>query len=55
MDEFNLLIDILEKSIKKNGDKPLTVSHLLNMMKMVIRIEEEEDIYDIGVSESDLF
>jgi hypothetical protein len=55
MDEFNLLIDLLEASIKKNGDKPLTLSHLLNMLKMVRRRIEADAIADIGVSYYDLF
>ena len=37
------LIDILEKSIKKNGDKPLTLSHLLNILKMVQRKKDKEE------------
>jgi len=33
------LADILEKSIEKHGDQPLTVSHLLNIVKLCIRLE----------------
>jgi len=33
-----VLIDILEESLKKNGDKPITISHLLNIMKMTERV-----------------
>jgi hypothetical protein len=36
------LIEVLESSIKKNGDKPLTLSHLSNILKMVLRIEEKQ-------------
>lgn len=36
------LIDLLEASIEKNGDKPLTLSHLLNMLKLLKRLEDRE-------------
>ena len=32
------LIKILEESIRRHGDKPLTLSHLCNMLKMEDRI-----------------
>jgi|SanBayMetagenome_1026888.scaffolds.fasta_scaffold85367_2 ABC-type uncharacterized transport system ATPase subunit len=37
-EELEVLIDILEESLKKNGDKPITISHLLNIMKMTERV-----------------
>ena len=37
-EELEVLIDILEESLKKNGDKPITISHLLNIMKMTEKV-----------------
>lgn len=34
-----LLAEILEKGIEKNGNKPLTTLHLLNIVKLCIKIE----------------
>jgi len=42
MIELSILIEILEKSVEKNGEKPLTNLWLLNIMKMASR--EKEDI-----------
>ena len=42
MIELSILIEILEKSVEKNGEKPLTNLWLLNIMKMASR--EREDI-----------
>ena len=36
--EWEVLIEVLEESLKKNGDKPITISHLLNIMKMTERV-----------------
>jgi hypothetical protein len=46
----SLLINILTKSVEKNGsDYVLTLGHLLNIIKLINKIEEkkylEEDIY----------
>ena len=43
-----MLISILEHSVKKNGEIPLTNKHLLNILKMATRNLTEEDniIYD---------
>ena len=38
-----ILIEILETSLKKNGDKPVTIGHLLNIMKMVERRQETRE------------
>lgn len=43
MDEFDKLIVVLEHSVKKHGEKPLTNLWLLRCMKMVIRAQEKED------------
>jgi hypothetical protein len=42
MIELSILIEILEKSVEKNGEKPLTNLWLLNIMKMASR--EKSDI-----------
>lgn len=47
--EIETLIEVLEASIKKNGEKPLTNLYLLNILKMVekkIEKEVERDQYD---------
>ena len=41
--ELDILIEILEASVKKNGEKPLTNKWLLNILKQTERqIEKEE-------------
>ena len=40
---MNKIIEILEASVKKNGEKPLTTLHLLNILKMAERIEDSEE------------
>lgn len=42
MDDWEYLKDILEHSIKKHGDKPLTTKHLLAMMNMAERMVERD-------------
>ena len=44
---LDILIDVLEKSVEKNGNIPLTTNHLLNILKMVDRMQKqiEEDDY----------
>ena len=42
------LIKILEVSVKKHGEKtPVTLGHLLNIVKMVDRAEEGEALAEI--------
>jgi hypothetical protein len=50
MDEY-LLIEILEASVAKNGEKPLTNLWLLNILKLYRNQLEERAIFDnlIGV------
>ena len=48
MDDFFILEEILEKSLEKNGDKPITISHLLNILRMIRRVQEEDAKYDYG-------
>lgn len=44
------LIDILEKSVEKNGEQPLTNKWLLNILKMAQdqkhKREEESNVYN---------
>ena len=37
------LIEILEESVKKNGEKPLTNKWLLNILKMAEDAKEKEE------------
>lgn len=44
MEEFEKLIEILEASVKKNGaDKPITLGHLLNIVKKAQKTLIKED------------
>jgi hypothetical protein len=47
-ENYDYLIEILESSVTKNGEKPLTNKWLLNILKMVReRIDKDEDFtYD---------
>ena len=47
-EEWERLIEILEASLKKNGDKPITISHLLNIVKMIEKdMQREGQLHDI--------
>jgi hypothetical protein len=39
------IISIIEKSIEKNGDKPLTLSHLKNILKKADKNIENNEKY----------
>ena len=41
--ELDILISILEKSVEKNGEKPLTNKWLLNILKQVEKQMERDD------------
>lgn len=41
MEKWDLLLELLEASLKKNGNKEITILHLINMMKMVDDKSEE--------------
>ena len=44
-ENYDLLIETLEASVKKNGEIPLTNKHLLNILKIVQnKIERFDDI-----------
>jgi hypothetical protein len=43
MGRWEMLLEILQASLDKNGDKPLSIGHLINIMKMVDRKFEEMD------------
>jgi hypothetical protein len=50
--EIQILIEILEKSVEKNGEKPLTNKWLLNILKQADRqIEREEAAADFYVND----
>ena len=52
--ELHTLIEILEKSIEKNGEKPLTNKWLLNIFKQADRKTQKESDndyeYEIDIS-----
>lgn len=45
--ELETLIEILEESVKRNGEKPLTNKWLLNILKMAQRKLEDDD-FDVN-------
>jgi hypothetical protein len=45
MDRFDLLLNLLKASLGKNGNKELTILHLINMMEMVNKRSDEFDDY----------
>lgn len=49
MESYDILIKILEASVKKNGEIVLTNKHLLNILKLaekeMERLSEESDKY----------
>jgi hypothetical protein len=52
MRELQKLKSIMIASVKKNGDKPITLSHLINMINMIEkeanRIDDREDDHGYG-------
>ena len=53
-DTLDTLIEILTHSIKKNGDKPLTLSHALAILKKAQRDRDREDFEDlVGMGHDD--
>jgi hypothetical protein len=45
-ENYDLLIEILKHSIKKNGEVPLTNKYLLNILKLIQKKQDEEDYRD---------
>lgn len=45
-ENYDNLIFILEESVRKNGEKPLTNKWLLNILKMIDRRREEDDRFN---------
>ena len=45
MGELDYVLDILEQSLKKNGDKPITTRHWINIIKMAQRQRELDEHY----------
>jgi hypothetical protein len=49
-ENYDYLIEILEESVKKNGEKPLTNTWLLNILKLTTKqLNNDEDDFS-GVS-----
>ena len=44
MEDFDYLMEALEDSIKRHGEKPLTNVWLLNIMRMAQRRAERDDL-----------
>lgn len=44
-ENYDFLIEMLEESVKKNGEKPLTNKWLLNILKLVTKQIENEDVF----------
>ena len=52
----NYVIDVLEKSVQKNGEIPLTNKHLLNILKMAENNEYHErdcNLTDVDMPDED--
>ena len=47
-ENYDYLIEILEESVKKNGEKPLTNKCLLNILKLATKQIENEDDFSGG-------
>ena len=47
-ENYDYLIEILEESVKKNGEKPLTNKWLLNILKLVNKQIDNEDNFSGG-------
>jgi hypothetical protein len=44
MNTFYIFIEILNKSVEKNGaDTPLTLGHLRNIANLAVKIQEKND------------
>ena len=54
MEDYDNLIWILNESVKKNGEKPLTNKWLLNILKMVEK-KQNGDGFDHGCSIIDTY
>jgi len=52
-ENYDILIEVLEHSVKKNGEVPLTNKYLLNILKIVHRKIQEEDDRDIYTYDPD--
>ena len=44
MNDLNFLVRVLEASVKRKGEVPLTNAHLLNIVRMAIRTEERQQM-----------
>jgi hypothetical protein len=43
MEQWEILIDLLEKSVEKNGERPLTNRWLLNIMRLAEKSANDEE------------
>ena len=53
--ELGIMIDVLEKSVEKNGEKPLTNKWLSNILKIVEKNVERQGFLDLLPDISDTF
>jgi hypothetical protein len=44
-ENYDILIEVLENSVKKNGEIALTNKHLLNILKLVSKQQDDFDEY----------
>lgn len=52
--ELDIILEILEKSVEKNGEKPLTNKWLLNIIKQAQRqIDKMDNDQNYGLSDID--
>ena len=47
-ENYDYLIEILEESVKKNGEKPLTNKWLLSILKLATKKIDNEDDFSGG-------
>jgi len=53
-ENYDMLIEILEHSVKKNGEIKLTNKHLLNILKLINKQQDREERDDYYSFEPDL-
>lgn len=54
-ENYDYLIEILEESVKKNGEKQLTNKWLLNILKLVQKKIDQNDDFMEHISQDDFF
>ena len=53
-ENYDYLIEILEESVKKNGEKPLTNNWLLNILKIIVKRQENNEWIMENLDEPDI-